>query len=355
MSNWTFRTHKTKDGRKILYARSRKPIRQEDGTIAYRQVERSCGTGSIQAAREKTREFDREYHDAVNRPAARSQSLTFMEAAEQYLLSGNSGRYLEPILKEIGLMPIDQIDQAVMLELAQTLQPDCAASTVNRHIFTPVSAVLNFVGLRPDFKRPKGHDRLPTIDRTELPPDGWFEAVITHLAPSKRALMLLLTIHGLRISEAIERVSGDLDPVRWTLSVPDSKTGVPFLIHLADPVIEAFKAYDWRKMKWLFGTAQRSNISRDFRKACEKAGVKNYGTHHLGRHTFASRILEDGKSLVFLQNAGRWKSLKAVARYAHLAKSEVADEVKEIGKRWHEERRKGEIIPMKKKTPEADG
>ncbi len=51
--------------------------------------------------------------------------------------------------------------------------------------------------------------------------------------------------------------------------------------------------------KWLFGTASRSNIQRDIRKACEKAGLRSYGTHRIGRHSFATRILEEGRASYF--------------------------------------------------------
>lgn len=45
--------------------------------------------------------------------------IWFIDAAEQYLLSGNGGSYLEPILKQIGLKKICEIDQALMLQLAK--------------------------------------------------------------------------------------------------------------------------------------------------------------------------------------------------------------------------------------------
>ena len=66
-------------------------------------------------------------------------------------------------------------------------------------------------------------------------------------------------------------------------------------------------------------------------------------------HSFAAQILEEGKSLPFLKQAGRWASLKAVERYAHLAQSEVADEVRELGKKWHGSRKKGEVVKISSK------
>lgn len=366
MSNWSFRSHTTKDGRKIIYARSRQPIRQEDGSIAWRQVERSTGTGSIQAAREKVREFAAEYHAEASRPAPKGENLTFADAAEQYLLNGNGGRFLPPILERIGLRLCTDIDQSVMTELSLALYPAAKASTLNRQLFTPVCAVLNFVGLRPLLRRPKGHDKLRTIDKSELPDDEWFHAVLPYLTPAKRAVMLLCTLHGCRIGETLERTPDDLDQKRWTLSVPDSKNGTPFQIQLSEPVIEEIRAMlaAWRiedqkrqargkpprRRRWLFGTANRSNFARDLAKACDKAGVPVFSSHMLGRHSFATRILsEEGKSLAFLKSAGRWKSLKAVERYTHLSKNEVADEIKQMGAKWKAGRKEGKVLPLNKK------
>lgn len=355
MPNWTFRRKPHKDGSKIWYGRSRQPYRGENGKIAYRQIERSTKTASIQEAREIVRKLDLQFAEEANKPAPEApkpakETLTFADSVILYIESGYSPRYLEPIVEVIGTRPASQIEQADCLEVVRKHYPGCAASTINRQVWTPISAVLRFVGIVADLKRPKGHDRLPTVDKTELPPDGWFEAVYEHLSPTKRALMLLINLHGLRIGEAINRTPRDIDPKRWTLTLQNSKDGNPYVIKLSEPVIEALKAYEWRKGRWLFGTSQRSNISRDFRKACEKAKVRAYGTHKIGRHSFASNVLEEGKSLPFLMKAGRWASIKAVARYAHLAKSEVDAEVAELGRKWHESRQKGEVLPFRKKT-----
>jgi integrase len=370
MSNWTFRTHTTASGQKIYYARSRQPVRNpKTGKVTHKPVERSSRTSSIQEARELTREFDKEYHEAAynsKEEAARIEDVfTFADAVGVYVKSGNPGAYLDRLLPIIGLKAAKDIDQEDCLEVVARLYPNCKASTTNRQVWTPISAVLRFCDLHPALKRPKGHDRQPTIDRTSIPPDGWYSAVLPHLSLTRRALMLLISLHGLRISEAIERKPSDLDLRRGTLTLPNTKDGKPYTIRLADPVLDAIKAMLAERKrvnldraakgksaiapKWLFGTCQRSNISRDFRKACEKAGVPTFGTHRIGRHSFATRILEDGKSLPYLKKAGRWSTLKAVERYSHLAKSEVDDEVKEMAKRWHEGREAVEIVPISSK------
>jgi integrase len=356
MPSWSFRVRVSKSGERTYYARARVPVRQPDGSISQRQVERNTGARTLAAARKIAEELDRELIAAA-RAAVPGETLTFMHAAETYLLSGGSGRYLDPILERIGLEPLAKIDQARVARLAAELYPGCAASTVNRQLYTPISAVARFVGHDLKLKRPKGHDKLPAISRAALPDDDWFEAVLPLLTPPRRALLLLISIHGLRISEAAERRLRDFDDKRGALSVPDTKTGVPAHIPLAEPVLEAFETmlahYAEQEAvarskgrlpaprEWLFGSPDRNKAARAFRNAAKRAGLPTYGTHKLGRHCFAARILEDGRSLPFLKRAGRWKSLKAVERYAHLEQSEVDAEVQAIGKRWITRKRKG--------------
>jgi integrase len=115
-------------------------------------------------------------------------------------------------------------------------------------------------------------------------------------------------------------------------------------------VIDAIKEIPrWRSQRWLFGTCHRSNISRDFAKAADAAGVERFGTHAIGRHSFATRILRDGRSLKFLKDAGRWKTIKMPAtRYGHLEQSEVADGVSDLAERWSESSSPDKVIKMKK-------
>ena len=158
-----------------------------------------------------------------------------------------------------------------------------------------------------------------------------------------RACVLIITLHGLRIAEAIERTPADLDANGWRLSIPDTKTGEPVMLPLSEPVIEAIKAIPkWRTQRWLFGTCHRSNIARAVRVACKKAGVRTYGTHAIGRHSFSVRVLKDGKSVKFLMSAGRWKTAKMpMQRYGHLETSEVNASVNEIAAKWGEAAKPG--------------
>jgi integrase len=358
-----FRKHTKKNGETVYYWRGKIPVRCENGSLGWRDVERSTGTSVLARAKAKARLFEAEYHEKVTR-AAPSGGITFAEAATTYMKSGGSPRFLAPILQSIGLQPVASIDQEMMLELAKKLYPAASASTLNRQLWTPVMAVANHAAKRQKcppriLERPRGHDALPIVDTSTLPDRDWFDVVLPLLSPSKRALLLLLTLHGLRLGEAIGRTPLDLDQQRWTLMVPDTKTGEPFFVHLCEPVIDALRAMladhkeqnermrakrrtpaPWR---WLFGTNSRTNVARDIRQACDKAKVRRFGTHRAGRHSFANRVLQRGHSLPFLKEAGRWATLSAVQRYAHLSRSEVQEGVRQIGKDWREHRKSGNV------------
>jgi len=121
------------------------------------------------------------------------------------------------------------------------------------------------------------------------------------------------------------------------------------IVRKCHSLIDVIKSIpNWRNKQWIFGTCNRSNIARSIRKACKKAGVTSFGTHAIGRYSFATRLLHDGKSLKFLMNAGRWKTARMpMMRYGHLEQSEVNEEVNAIADRWATDSSRN-VVRMKK-------
>jgi integrase len=330
-----FRRHTKKDGTTVLYWRARVPIKTAEGVIEERWIERSTHTGSHAEAR---RQLEREYHRRADLALPELSESNFADAALAYMKSGGERTYLAPILELIGKRPLSDINQGLVQKVADRLKPGCTPATTNRHVFTPIIAVMNYAAkvklCQPvAIIRPKGHDKAPKL---ETPDAAWFNVVLPELSPAMRALVLLITLHGLRIAEAIERTPDEIDVQGWRLSIPDTKTGQPVIVPLSRPVIAAIKDIpNWRQQRWLFGTCHRSNVARAVRSACERAGVRHYGTHEIGRHSFSIRVLRDGKSVKFLMAAGRWKTAKMpMQRYGHLERSEVDEAVLEIADRW---------------------
>ena len=58
------------------------------------------------------------------------------------------------------------------------------------------------------------------------------------------------------------------------------------------------------------------NVFRMFVSATEKVKIKKLRFHDL-RHTFATRLVQNGVDIYTVQKLGRWRSLKMVERYSH--------------------------------------
>jgi len=57
-------------------------------------------------------------------------------------------------------------------------------------------------------------------------------------------------------------------------------------------------------------------LLKAFYSALKKSGVKSFRFHDL-RHTFATRLVQNGVDLYTVQKLGRWKNTSMVMRYAH--------------------------------------
>jgi len=339
MAKRTWR-RKGKEGK--WYVRLTVPVR-EAGAIVKRQREHSTGCTRKSDAEKVADQIEASYHEAARtNQAVDGSDTTFADAVTLYIQNNRNKReanFLKPIVKEIGNLTLDKLNQAEVQRVAYELYGHCKPSTQARQAYVPISAVYNYAveaGLAPPrkFKKPKGHNQ---YKRVKSPPDDWYTAIWPYLRPTLRALVTLLSTHGLRSSEALERTPDDLDTKSqpWILHLGErDKAGDRVQIPLAEHVIEAIEAIpNWRAQKWLFGTKSVSNINRDIKKACVKAGVDYYATHALGRHKAARNFIRARGSLKGLQDAYRWKDPNMPMRhYGHEEESEITAMVHEVGR-----------------------
>lgn len=96
------------------------------------------------------------------------------------------------------------------------------------------------------------------------------------------------------------------------------------------------------------------DLMKVFYVALEKSGVRNFRFHDL-RHTFATRLIQNGVDLYTVQKLGRWKTVSMIQRYAHhypeslRSAIEVMDGVKErfITNLSHSQKNRGMAIPLR--------
>ena len=324
--------------RRVWYPRGSWAEKDEAGHISRRRGFKGAGSDSRTACQADCDRLNIALEAAVT---AGPRVASFTEAALVYLQTGGEARFLhDKLLDQIGHLPCDLIDDAVMTAAARAIYPGCTPATVNRQLYTPVIRVLNLAAKgrewKPhDLERPKGYAKL----RPARSPDkGWFERVLPVCRPALKALLLFVTLHGRRAGEAIRLKPTDLDPARGAVLIQEDKSGNPVYVRLADPVMAAIDEYPWRLGPGLFGSytpRNRRNLFRDLEAACKKAGVEYFTPHKAGRHAFAKRLLNEGRSLAHVQAAGKWATIRVVAElYSAFASDEVDDDVRKIGADW---------------------
>ena len=260
---------------------------------------------------------------------------TFSEAVLMYIQAGKSKRFIATACGTISRMYhstrlTSNQSSAALLDL----YPGRAPETINRQVFTPVTAIMTLAaesGLCPavKFRRPK-----MTRKPVTYPTDVWFEAVLPECSPHLAALITCMTFTSLRVSEAVSIKSRDVDLSRGLALVKKTKPGPPRQIDLNPIVVAAIANMpDWSKREKLFGYASRHSVYGPLQRACERAGVEYFGPHKLGRHKFAARLLDDGYTLKDLMDAGAWSSIRMVAEnYGHLEHRRVRNAV--LSQKW---------------------
>ena len=72
--------------------------------------------------------------------------------------------------------------------------------------------------------------------------------------------------------------------------------------------------------------APYTSVRNSFDTACRLAGLTDVTPHTL-RHTFATRLIENGVDLRTVQELGGWSQIKMLERYGHVSPSRKAEAV----------------------------
>ena len=195
-------------------------------------LDHSTGTTDRRAAATILATWKRQAERGEFHRSTEPAKATFLSAAVAYMQAGGERSFIEPILKSWGARPLETIDQVAIDTLANQLYPDAEASTRNRQVYTPVSAILKHVGIDRKIKRPKGaYGNQRTF---WLKPDATFALLgaATAIDPEFGIFCTLLNYTGLRLSEALGLQCDQVDLSREFAYVPETKTGAPRAVYL---------------------------------------------------------------------------------------------------------------------------
>jgi integrase len=141
---------------------------------------------------------------------------------------------------------------------------------------------------------------------------------------------------GLRLGSQYSATHEMIDWTRGVLDIPRTKNGEAAHIHLNQAAKEAIWSLpSWRERKGpLFRNlrhpekAVRSN-DHWFKPALKKAGIEKFRWHDL-RHVFATWLIQHGVPLERVAKLLGHKNLSMTMRYAHLAPSQLHDDVERL-------------------------
>ncbi|MBI1682324.1 tyrosine-type recombinase/integrase [Caulobacter hibisci] len=277
---------------------------------------------------------------------------TFAEAATVYMEADKPTDHLTPLLAEIGLTKLSDIDQNFVDRLAKRMKPGAAPATMIRQVYTPISAVMNFSAPKlcdpVKFAKPKGAGQR-----------------VDYLTPREAAILLgflpehlgrLVTFYlatGCRASEALGLEWRDVSPDGHRVVFWDTKkeyprgvdlqrrarTMLPDRLDEAQALVfrnkagEPWHEYDAVNLMLKRHCARHSPTGKRLTKAEVDAGALTFRpVHcHLFRHTWATWAYAVTRDLTFLMSQGGWRSATMVLRYVHTASPDLAKAVKRAG------------------------
>lgn len=165
----------------------------------------------------------------------------------------------------------------------------------------------------------------------ELPSGSEVERLLAATTDIRhRAMFMLLYGAGLRVSELLNLMAGDIDSARMVIVVKDTKNRHDRIAPLTPRMLAELRAY-WRarrpKGRYLFaGRLEQAPLTRAavalaLRNAASHAGLGKRFYPHLLRHAFATHMLELGADLHAVQVLLGHRSVKSTTRYTQLSEA----------------------------------
>jgi len=161
------------------------------------------------------------------------------------------------------------------------------------------------------------------------------DRLLAECAEPLRSLILIGTNCGLRLkSEALTLRWSDVDVVRRTLTVSAAyaKSGTSRTVSLNSVMLAVLNRLP-KISEFVFAkpNGKPYHAIRGFRAACQRAGLTGV-TPHSTRHTFATRLVENGVDLRTVQELGGWATLSLIQRYAHVSPSRKVEAVEGLAR-----------------------
>lgn len=305
------------------------------GSVAGHRIRESTGLGNRAQADAYRLRREREISD--RHALGRAATLTFAEAALDYLRAGGEGRFLGPILDHLGAAKLlRDIDMTAINEAAEAIYPTAAPATVNRQLIAPISAVYHSSPDAPPRrfrKRKEDNRRLRWLTPEEA------ARLVRAADPRTRRLILFLLGTGCRASEAFELQASDLHLATGEAWIWRSKTEQPRMVQFPNitraaltDLPEAGAVFLTPKgLPYVTGTGRGGQASTAFNTARTTAGLGQDVTPHVLRHTWATWFYAATRDFGQLMDLGGWSKADTANRYRKIAPADLAQRLFDHG------------------------
>ena len=175
--------------------------------------------------------------------------------------------------------------------------------------------------------RPKKPTKLPKVISKERIAD-----LINSIENVKHKTIIMLTYAcGLRVSEVVSLKIKHIDGQRKTVYLEDAKGKIDRVVSLSPNMLIMLREYykQYQPKDYLFeGQFKDKHLSERsmqqvIQAAKRKAGIKQDGSMHMLRHSFATHLLDKGIDVVFIQKLLGHKDIKTTLRYLHVTNKDL--------------------------------
>ena len=155
-----------------------------------------------------------------------------------------------------------------------------------------------------------------------------YRAVQASRNPMLQYIIPMLILTGARKREVLDAKCSEFDLERrqWRVSV--TKAGKPRYVPLSDGVVQMLSAMPHDNRTWVFPNLKTAkpyvSIFISWDTARKQAGLADVRIHDL-RHSFASFLVNAGRSLYEVQKILGHTQIKTTQRYAHLSQDTLID------------------------------
>ncbi len=178
-----------------------------------------------------------------------------------------------------------------------------------------------------EIPRPKKPVLLPKVISKEK-----IAALINSIENAKHKTIIMLTYAcGLRVSEVVSLKIKHIDGERKTIFIEKAKGKKDRVVSLSPNMLVMLREYykQYQPTKYLFEgqfenqhLAERS-IQQVLEKAKRKAGIKQDGSMHMLRHSFATHLLDKGIDVVFIQKLLGHNDIRTTLGYLHVTNKDL--------------------------------